>query len=470
MKKTILLGITAMALLSFIGTAAPAGICLQANSPEAPADKIQCFEYVKFERIGGDYRFFPRTDRSVQVTAYRFRGVIPYKPDLSPTHPDFKELLKLYEKTAKASPSTRVFLNPKILTMRAQVAGIVNQSESLAKLPTITLANGSKLVGYKLTNIENGEVSVMHQDGFSRVKLTDLDAAEKEALNVTSDNWSLDSPSISSKDSSGTFTKIVFKNGRLAKNAKFKEVLDGNLVFLTSGGSVSIPADQFPGELSVLGEEVVHSLAQVKDKSISDVGKQEKIVDEETLASIQKKIEETRYYRLLIDDKAKAEEATKFLRLFNRITESGEIQKIRELSDEDFENYLRTTYLSIKSAASELTIIEDPKKLYEICEKNYELGVRLHYVFVIDPNFIQREKNFVGMVLSNYAISVSDAGFIFGRAAAWADGSDVFPLKSGSNEELEKSLVTSAKIIGAWNGNVKEACILNNIDWVDWEK
>ena len=270
MKKFILLLITIMALLSFIGTAAPVGICLYGNSPEAPADKIQCFEYVKFERIGEDYRFFTRTDSSVKVTAYRFRGVIPYKPDLSPTHPDFKELLKLYEETAKASPSTRVFLNPKILTMRAQVAGIVAQTESLAKLPTITLADGSKLVGCTMTKIENDTVSVMHQDGISRVKLTDLDAAEKEALNATSESLSLDSPSISSKDSSGTFAKIVFKNGRLAKNAKFKEVLDRNLVFLTSGGSVSIPADQFPGELTVLGEEVVKSLAQVKNKSVSE--------------------------------------------------------------------------------------------------------------------------------------------------------------------------------------------------------
>jgi hypothetical protein len=263
MKNFILLLITAMGLQSLIGTAAPVGICLHASSPEAPAEKIECFEFEKIERVGEDYRFFSRADKSVIVTAYRYRGMIPYKPGLAPTHPEFDKLLKLYEETARSSPSTRAYLNPKILVMRSQVAAVEKQAENVAKSLTITLADGSKLVGCTMTKIENGEVSVMHQDGLRRVKLTDLDVAEKEALNATSERWSTDSPSISSKDSSGTFAKIVFKNGRLAKNAKFKEVLDGNLVFLTSGGSVSIPADQFPGELTVLDKDILKNFSYV---------------------------------------------------------------------------------------------------------------------------------------------------------------------------------------------------------------
>ena len=470
MKKFILLLITAMGLQSFIGTAAPVGICLHASSPEAPAEKIECFEFEKVERVGENFRLYLPTGRSVMVTAYRYRGMIPYKPGLAPTHPEFEKLLKLYVETARSSPSTRAYLNPKILVMRSQAAGVTTQAENMAKSLTLTLADGSQLRGCTMTKIDNGFVSIRHQDGVSKVSLKELDAMGKKSLNATTEDWSLDDPSITPKDSSGTFAKIVFKNGRLAKNAKFKEVLDGNLVFLTSGGSVSLPADQFPGELSVLGEEAVKSLAQVKSKSVSDASIQEKIDDEKILADIQEKINETRYYKWLLDDKEKAEEAANILRSFNRMTESGEIQKIRDLSDKDFENYLRTTYLSIKSASSDIALIKDPKKLYEKCVENYELGMRLHYIFVSDPNFIQRKNNFVGVVLSNYAISVSDAGYIFGRAAAWDDGSDVFPLKSGSNEELEKILVTSAKIIGAWNGKVKEACVLNNIDWVDWEK
>lgn len=257
----------AFALLVVAATAAPVGICLHAYSPEAPAEKIECFEFEKVERAGSDYRFFPSgSSRSVVVTAYRFRSTIPYRPDFAPTHPDFEKLLKLYEETARATPSTRPYLNPKILAMRAQAAGVAKQAESVAALPTITLNDGSKLVGCTLSRIEDGFVSVRHQDGFSKVSVKELDATEKKALNSTTVEWSLDDPSVTSKDSTGTFAKIVFKNGRLLKKAKFKEVADGNLVFMADGKSVSVPVDQFPGELSVLGDEVVELLAPVKKK------------------------------------------------------------------------------------------------------------------------------------------------------------------------------------------------------------
>jgi TPR repeat protein/formylglycine-generating enzyme required for sulfatase activity len=250
-----------------IVTAAPVGICLHAYSPEAPAEKIECFEFEKVERAGPDYRFFPSGGRSVVVTAYRFRGTIPYRPALAPTHPEFEKLLKLYEETARATPSTRPYLNPKILAMRGQAAGVAKQAESVAALPSITVADGSKLVGCTMSKIEDGFVSIRHQDGISKVSLKELDAAEKKGLNSTTDEWSLDDPSVTPKDSTGKFAKIVFKNGRLLKKAKFKEVADGNLVFMADGKSVSVPVDQFPGELSVLGDEVVELLAPVKKNS-----------------------------------------------------------------------------------------------------------------------------------------------------------------------------------------------------------
>lgn len=254
----------AIAVQSLIATAAPVGICLHAYSPEAPAEKIECFEFEKVERAAADYRFFPRADKSVMVTAYRFRGTIPYKPGLAPTHPEFDKLLKLYEETARATPSTRPYLNPKILVMRSQAAGVAKQIEEVAKLPAITMADGTQLIGCTLSKIENGFAIIRHQDGISKVSLTELDATEKKALNSTAEGWSLEDPAAVSKDSTGTFAKIVFKNGILLKKAKFKEVADGNLVFMADGKSVSVPADQFPGELSVLGEEAVKSLAPVK--------------------------------------------------------------------------------------------------------------------------------------------------------------------------------------------------------------
>jgi predicted RNA-binding Zn-ribbon protein involved in translation (DUF1610 family) len=254
----------AIAVQSLIATAAPVGICLHAYSPEAPAEKIECFEFEKVERAAADYRFFPQSDKSVMVTAYRFRGTIPYKPELAPTHPEFDKLLKLYEETARATPSTRPYLNPKILVMRSQAAGVAKQIEEVAKLPTITMADGTQLIGCTMSKIENGFVSIRHQDGISKVSLTELDATEKKALNSTAEGWSLEDPAAVSKDSTGTFAKIVFKNGILLTKAKFKEVSDGNLVFVADGKSVSVPADQFPGELSVLGGDVVKSLAPVK--------------------------------------------------------------------------------------------------------------------------------------------------------------------------------------------------------------
>ena len=50
MKIFVLLLITAMGLQSLIGSAAPAGICLHANSPEVPAEKIECFEISKIDQ------------------------------------------------------------------------------------------------------------------------------------------------------------------------------------------------------------------------------------------------------------------------------------------------------------------------------------------------------------------------------------------------------------------------------------
>jgi|GEM_PF-433058 len=251
----------AIAIQSLIATAEPVGICLHAYGPDAPADKIECFEFEKVERAGDNYRFFPRSDKSVVVNAYRFRGTIPYKANLAPTHPEFDKLLKLYEETARATPSTRVFLNHRILAMRAQAAGVAKQTESLAESLTLTLADGSKLVGCKMTKIDKGFVSIMHQGGISKVDIKELDDTEKKALTATADGLSFEDPSVTPKDSSGTFAKIVFKNGVRLKKAQFKEVSGGNLVFMADGKSVSVPADQFPGDLSVFGDEVLKALA-----------------------------------------------------------------------------------------------------------------------------------------------------------------------------------------------------------------
>ena len=90
-----------------LALAAPIGICLHAYSPEAPADKIECFEFERSERFGADYRFFIDANKPAVVTSYRYRGAIPYKTGLAPGNPEFDKLLKLYEETSRATPSTR---------------------------------------------------------------------------------------------------------------------------------------------------------------------------------------------------------------------------------------------------------------------------------------------------------------------------------------------------------------------------
>lgn len=252
-----------IALQVAIASANPVGICLHAYSPDAPADRIEAFEFERVERVNSDYRFFPSRDRSVIVTAYRFRGIIPYKNDVGPSHPEFEQLLKLYEDTARATPSARRFLNPRILVMREQAAGAAAQQEAISKLPSITLKDGTALIACRMTRIDEGFITIMHRDGISRIRADDLTVIEKKGLNTTTDEWSLEEPSVGTRDSSGEFTRMVLKNGMVLRRAIFREVQGDNLVFVANGQSVSVSADHFPDKLSLLGDEVERSLARL---------------------------------------------------------------------------------------------------------------------------------------------------------------------------------------------------------------
>ena len=151
-----------------LALAAPIGICLHAYSPEAPADKIECFEFESSERFGADYRFFINPERPAVVTSYRYRGTIPYKTGLAPGNPEFDKLLKLYEETSRATPSTRRYLNPKILAMRDQLNATASRREDLAKLPNITLPDGTVLEGCKASKIDRHSVSLLHAGGIKK--------------------------------------------------------------------------------------------------------------------------------------------------------------------------------------------------------------------------------------------------------------------------------------------------------------
>lgn len=200
MKTLVRIALAAISF-SLLSAAAPVGICLHASSPEAPADKIECFEFEKSERVANEHRFFIDSERSWVITSFRFRGTIPYMPELTPGNPVFDKLLKLYEETARATPSTRRYLNPKILVMRNLAAGYTQekqrseskilaetakQTEANSKMPSVTLADGTVLKGCKATKMDGTFVSLMHTDGIKKIKIADLSEESKKALNLDS--------------------------------------------------------------------------------------------------------------------------------------------------------------------------------------------------------------------------------------------------------------------------------------------
>lgn len=150
---------------------APVGICLHAYSPEAPADKIQCFEFSKVEKAGSDYRFFFEPRGSAIVTKYRFRGIIPYNSELVPGHPGFQQLLQQYEKVASATPSTRRFLNPRIVNMRFLAAEQSAEQQVRETLPKIEL-EGTTYLEPSFSGIQDGKLSLRHRDGTAKIELS----------------------------------------------------------------------------------------------------------------------------------------------------------------------------------------------------------------------------------------------------------------------------------------------------------
>jgi hypothetical protein len=160
--------------------AAPVGICLHSPSPETPADKIECFEFERVEKITGATRFFLENGRSVVITTYKARGVVLY-PQQGGNPANY---LADYEAKARGIPSTRRFLNPWILKIRGSVADRINQAEERAKLPSITLPDGIVLKGCKVTLIEGDLISVTHADGIKKIWLTNLSEESKESLGL----------------------------------------------------------------------------------------------------------------------------------------------------------------------------------------------------------------------------------------------------------------------------------------------
>ena len=185
LKALVLICLTTFSF-PLLAAAAPVGICLYADSQDTPSERIQCFEFEKREVTKAETRFFLPAGGSTVITAFRNRGVVLY-PSLRTTGPGVLDsLLKTYEAHARQSPATRQYLNPWILKMRNNQAEASKQTEAVAKLPSITLSDGTVLKGCKALKKEGTLVSVRHSDGIRKIEIAELSDVTKKELKLDS--------------------------------------------------------------------------------------------------------------------------------------------------------------------------------------------------------------------------------------------------------------------------------------------
>lgn len=224
LKIAFTLSIAAVSL----ATAQPTGLCLHAYSPQAPADKIECFEYQRVERLADGYRFFLFPQGTSTVTNYRYRGTIIYKPNLTTGHPDFASLLKQYEETARATPSTRVYLNPKILSMREKNAGRLAENLHAESLPRISIG-GNEYRSPQFKAFDNGKLVMGHTDGVLKIDLDKMTDSNLQDL--------------AKIDPKAVGIKVIKIAEHRLWNPSYKGLSDGNVSIAHEAGSLSLDLD-----------------------------------------------------------------------------------------------------------------------------------------------------------------------------------------------------------------------------------
>lgn len=178
--KTILQTVLSNLALCLLAFAEPKGICLHAYSPEAPADKIECFEFEKSETTFQGTRFFLTNGQPVVINDYQNRGVIAYPIASTPLAPT----LQRFEALTFQSPATRQFLNPWILKIRNTLGASAKQATTIVKLPSIPLPDGTVLKECHATKLAGTIVTIIHADGVKKIDISTLSEALKTTLNL----------------------------------------------------------------------------------------------------------------------------------------------------------------------------------------------------------------------------------------------------------------------------------------------
>jgi hypothetical protein len=229
LKKTFALWLIA----SGLSLAEPAGLCMHAYGPEAPAEKIECFEYKRMEKAPEGYRFFLEPSGTAIVTSYRYRGVIVYKPGVTPGIPEFAQILKLYEETATATPSVRRYLNPKILAMRELNAAYMAGRQEMENMPKVSVA-GNEYLSPVFKGFDEGKLVLGHNDGVVRIelgKITDAQVSELAKL-----------------DPKAKGIKIVEIAGQRLWNPRYVGITEGNADIQHEAGTLSQDLDSLTEE------------------------------------------------------------------------------------------------------------------------------------------------------------------------------------------------------------------------------
>lgn len=196
------------------------------------------------------YRLFQEPSGSVVVTAYRYRSILTYVNGLTPGNPEFDRVLALYEKTAKDSPSTRGYLNPKILAMRGQADIYSKEQGRLASLSVLDIG-GKSYLSPRFKKIEEGKLVLSHENGSEKIDIDLISDAELKSLIKI--------------DPGAQIIKVFNVSGKRLWNPEYKGISEGAIRIKHEKGDLMLDLDTVQDRTI---EEIFRINPRVKENKI----------------------------------------------------------------------------------------------------------------------------------------------------------------------------------------------------------